>query len=607
MRLDIPKHQNLLQVLVIAMLGTYLAACTSAPAKREDVRQPEEVASPALTFEPVELPPSAYSDVFSDVENQLLGFHWMNASQILEAIPQEQMNSTDRQYVRYLKARIFYIAGDQDSAEHLLHLNENLDQSGHLALDIKSTNLMRHMLRLSGNTLRSALTGERIAQRIGSDRPVQPSLMRSIWHDLQRTSAQELRQALNDTTDTRWSGWLSLSLLNATARSETELHAGLQNWLTEYSDHPLASALPGGLDYLLEPGIQMRKVALMLPLSGRLAPAAKAVRDGYLSSYYAARSPGAQDQTRLEIMDLNRYANVADAYDAASARGAELIIGPLGKNGVASLGNHPARSVPVLALNRADSSLPHADMALVQLALAPEDEAIQISRLAFGTGARNALIIRPAGNWGVKMERALRDSWEGLGGAISSVASYSGRDEYSSSISSALELDQSERRSNEIRALLGGKLEFTARRRQDIDAVFLLSRSSSEARSIKPLLAYHYAGKLPIYATSSIYSGTNDSRDKDLNGVRLVETPWSLGDTSGHPYSSLPSPQGDRNANLRALGADAFLLQSRFKQLQSGPELMIRGNTGLLSLDPQLRIVRELRAATFDRGVLRAQ
>jgi len=156
--------------------------------------------------------------------------------------------------------------------------------------------------------------------------------------------------------------------------------------------------------------------------------------------------------------------------------------------------------------------------------------------------------------------------------------------------------------------MLATNIEFTARRRQDMDVVFLLSRNGAEARSIKPLLAFHYAGNLPVYAMSSIYSGIPDPRDRDLNGINLVETPWLLGSNPSVRVAIAAGDTGSDNyTRLNALGADAFLLQSRFSQLQAGPDALIRGDTGLLSMDPQLQIHRELSLATFDEGALKAQ
>lgn len=563
-------------------------------------------ALPEIEYRAIKLPPSLHNNLFSKTERQLLEFDWRGASQTLAQIPLELANSTDKQYINYLQARIFYVRGDQKDIEALWYLDDVSGSRGDLALDIKSTNFRRHMLRLEGNTLQSARLGDQIALRIQADRPADPALQRSIWHDLQRTSVRELQQELTSAPDARWNGWLKLSLISANARSETQMKQDLSNWLIENPGHPRAASLPGGLDYMREATLAIRKVALLLPLSGRLAPAAKAVRDGYLSSFYAAREAGETGYNNLQVLDLDRYNSATAAYDAATGGGADLVVGPLGKRDVTSLGNHPDRRTPVLALNRSDETLPHADMALIQLSLSPVDEAVQIARLAFGAGSRKALIVRPLGKWAAKMERALRSSWEGLGGTVTAVASYSGRDEYSSSIAGALDLPESEQRARDIRGFLGGKLEFTGRRRQDVDAIFLLSRTGAEARSVKPLLAFHYAGNLPVYSTSSIYSGFADDRDKDLNGIRLVEIPWRLNNRNLSATATSPA-NSNRYASLRAIGADAFLLQTRLSQFQSGPELMIRGNTGLLSLDPQLRIIRELQPATFDRGVLQAQ
>ena len=385
-----------------------------------------------------------------------------------------------------------------------------------------------------------------------------------------------------------------------------DIQRELRRWSDENPDHPLANSLPGGLNHLLEPPQPLQNVALILPLSGRLAPAAKAVRDGYLSHYYATQPQGQPATHELQIIDRDRYSSIEQAYTNASAAGAQLVIGPLNKNDVANLGKMPDRPVPVLALNRVDEVLPIDEMAFIQLALAPEDEAHQIAQLAFGQGYRRAMLIRPRGNWGDKMEQALLERWKVLGGTIAATARYSGQEDYSSSTAAALSLPASEQRAGDMRRLLATKIEFTARRRQDVDAVFLLCRNSAEARSLKPLLAYHYAGNLPVYATSSIYRGTTDSRDKDLNGVKLVETPWILSPES-HRTGAPMAPGTDTYTRLHALGADAFLLQSRFSQLQAGADVFIRGNTGLLSLDPQLRIKRQLLPATFDGGVLRAQ
>jgi len=349
------------------------------------------------------------------------------------------------------------------------------------------------------------------------------------------------------------------------------------------------------------------KVALLLPLSGRLASAGKAVRDGYLASYYNQRAAGRANFEVL-VIDLDNYDSANIAYDDALTQGASLVVGPLSKQAVAELGTRPDRPIPVLALNRIEQVLPATGGPLVQMSLAPEDEAVRIAELAFGQGARSALVIKPAGEWGNKVEDALKSRWSTLGGTVSNSVYYKGRDDYSYSIRSALDITASEIRARDVRSMLATNIEFTTRRRQDVDVVFLLARNGPEARSIKPLLAFHYAGDLPVYAMSSIYSGIPDSRDRDLNGINLVETPWLLGSNPNVRVAITAGDTGSDNyTRLNALGADAFLLQSRFGQLQAGPDALLRGDTGLLSMNPQLQIQRELSLATFDEGALKAQ
>jgi outer membrane PBP1 activator LpoA protein len=601
---DFPKYQKRLRISAALLICACLYGCSSSPEKPGPAAE-VPVYQPIVTAGPAQLPPSQFNSQFMAAEQQLLEFDWMAATYTLNAIVPEQTSATDQQYLNYLRARIHYLKGDLVRAKALLQALSLSPTNP--AIGNKADNFHRHLLSVAGEALQSARLTDQMLQREALNEEARGALQRSIWRDLQRLPAEQLRDALDHSSDPRWRGWLSLSLICAQAENEAQLRADLSNWRIEHPTHPGANTLPGGLDYIMEPPSTNLKVALMLPLSGRLAPAAKAVRDGYLSSFYRAKLAGMPAQ-EVQVVDLNRYDSAIAAYDEVVAAGANLVIGPLKKDDVARLGNHPDRRVPVIALNRTDQLLPGGTTALLQLALAPEDEAAQIAQRAFGDGARRAVVIRPAGSWGAKMEQALLGRWTQLGGQLAAVASYSSREDYSSSMASAMNLPDSQRRASDVRSMLATNIEFTARRRQDLDVIFLLSRNSTEARSLKPLLAYHYAADLPVYATSAIYRGVADARDRDLNGVQLVEIPWLL-ERSPDLRGALATGQSGSNnyARLNALGADAYLIQSRLAQMHAGPDIQIRGNTGLLSLDPQLRIKRELQSATFDGGALRAQ
>lgn len=590
-------------MIALFLLALVLSGCADKPQKK--VAQTEK---PALQKQQptqqqgtsMQLPASSNSAVFASAEQSLARFDWMQASVELQQVPRDGLSRDDSAYMDYLQARISYVRGAQAQALQYLDAADSPGISP--ALRYRILSFRHHILDMQGDTLASAQLADQILRTAPGDAAA--AWKRTVWRNLERTSSQKLSAAQTGASDPQWRGWLELALINSDTVANPS--SELARWRTAHPGHPAANPLPGGLDYLVANGPRQGKVALLLPLSGQLAPAGKAVLDGYLAAYYAERAAGGP-ANELLVMDLDKSASASSAYQDAVRQGASLVVGPLGKEGLADLATLLERPVPILALNRIDQILPASGSALVQLSLAPEDEAQSLAELAFGSGARRAVIISPTGEWGSKMDAALRARWTALGGTVASSATYSTYEDYSSSVKSTLSLDASEQRARDLRTALNVDVEFAPRRRQDADVIFLLSRNSTEARSIKPLLAYHYAGDLPVYAPSAIYSGVQDERNQDLDGIHLVEMPWLLGANPGLRTALAAGDHDENYARLNALGADAFLLQSGFGRLQSGADALFRGNTGLLSMAPDLSIHRELSAATFDAGALKAQ
>lgn len=599
-RYSSPRSQ--VKMLTLLLLTILLWGCASNPQKKEpQPPAPEEQKPIQRSGMSLTLPPSQFSDALNSAEQSLAEFDWMQASIVLQELPAEGLSSNDATYVGYLHARIAYIRGDQLQALNQL---KQLDYSGmDPALRYRIRSFEHYILETQGDSLASAELADKILR--GTQGGIADAWKRSIWKNLERTNKQQLLIAFSNATDPQWRGWLALALINR--QTDSQMQRELAQWRIENPGHPAAYPLPGGLDYLLASSIQNGKVVLILPLSGQLAQAGKAVLEGFLAAHYADSSAG-HSTDELLVIDVGKFPSASDAYAEALREGASIVVGPLSKQAVADLAARPERPIPILALNRIDDPVLLAQgSALVQLSLAPEDEAISVAEFAFGRGARRAIIIRPAGDWGRKVDTALRKRWNSLGGTIASDTTYSTYDDYSNSVTLALSLDASEQRARDLRAAIGANIEFTPRRRQDADVIFLLSRNGAEARSIKPLLAFHYAGNLPVYAISSIYNGVPDERNQDLNGIQLVETPWLLDINSGLRAALAPDAKGSKYTRLNALGADAYLVQSNFLRLQSGADAVMRGNTGLLSMDPTLSITRQLSPATFDAGVLKAQ
>ncbi len=156
-----------------------------------------------------------------------------------------------------------------------------------------------------------------------------------------------------------------------------------------------------------------------------------------------------------------------------------------------------------------------------------------------------------------------------------------------------------------IRSLLKVKEH---QRRQDADMIFLAT-SPEIARQVKPLLDFYYAEDLPVYATSSIYTGMPaPNEDQDLNGIQFCDMPWVLQQSSQlqeihHVMEKLWPASINRSPRFFALGMDAYQLATQLGKLQSLPSYGISGFTGRLKLNNHQRIQRELICAKFELGI----
>jgi outer membrane PBP1 activator LpoA protein len=331
-----------------------------------------------------------------------------------------------------------------------------------------------------------------------------------------------------------------------------------------------------------------------------LAQAGEAVSDGFFAAYY--QHLGAPNLQRVRLYDSSQDASAA--YQQAIADGAEFIIGPLDKDGVNSIAQQRQLSVPLLSLTYPDQP-PLTRLAnFYQFGLAVEDEARQAARAGIKLGYRRACAITTAQEVSERTAQAFASEWQKLGGTLLSKHVFTQQDTFSQSLHQLMQLDQSQARATQLQQQLSSKLEFTPRRRADVDMIFM-AVSPAQGRQILPTLAFQYASNIPVYATSSIYSGDLDaSNNDDLNGVLFNSLPWIF-DTA-NPVKQTIAENTKSSAiygRLHALGADALMLYSRLPELQSAPQMRIYGATGALQLMPDGRIEREQLWARFNHGI----
>ncbi|WJW74830.1 penicillin-binding protein activator [Thiohalobacter sp. IOR34] len=425
---------------------------------------------------------------------------------------------------------------------------------------------------------------------------------RLIWQSLNRLSDTALIQLRGMPPDVL-AGWMERVLLERSlpAGSEQRQQA-LAAWQQRYPGHPALEETTVELLASPEAGPAPRHLGVLLPLSGELAGAAAAIRDGLLAAHYDARRDGETLQFYDTAGDPQR---VWGLYRQAIEDGAEFVIGPLAKEAVAELARTGELEVPVLALNRIplQDNLPQG---LYQFALAPEDEARQVAERAAADGRQRALALVPEGAWGDRVLHAFLEHWEALGGQLLEVQHYSqDRKALSGQVRELLNLDASERRRQQLSRLLGQRLEFEPRRRRDADFVFVLARPAT-ARLLRPLLRFHHAAELPVYATSHPFSGNLDpERDRDMNGLRFCDMPWVLEPQASRPHldqliTSLWPERLRHYRRLFAFGIDAHDVLPQLQQTAVGQTF--EGLSGRLWLDARGRLHRQLLWAEFADG-----
>ncbi len=349
----------------------------------------------------------------------------------------------------------------------------------------------------------------------------------------------------------------------------------------EYSQHP-------------------RQIALLLPLTGKHADSAKAIREGFLANYYEQNGA----KPIVKVYDTTKDNDIHRVYDLALHEGADFIVGPLSKEDVHRLSLASNLKTPVLALNHhpeVRSSSRH----FVQYTLAPETEAEQIADKAWQKGYRSAGLIVPDNAWGKRTANAFTAQWQRLGGRVVRTVHTSASHDQSPAVRRLLGIDESQKRANHIKDILTEKVDFQPRRRQDVD-VIVMAAPPEQARQLKPLFDFYYAEDVPVYATSSVYSGQpNPKRDRDINGVVFCDMPWLLDSQQGSHLRQLLSrnaqTQSDQYNRLFAMGVDAYQITNRFNSLQSGANFP--GSTGQLSLGHNNDIQRQLSWAKMVDGV----
>ncbi|SMF42362.1 MULTISPECIES: penicillin-binding protein activator [unclassified Pseudomonas] len=591
-----------LRLLSALCLATLLAACASSPSSSlgELPRTPD--ASIEQLLEKAASSKSAEDAALLRLSAADLAYKqkdYPRAARILEQVPMDTLKPAQQVFASTLGAELAMSRNQPKAALSALS-HPSLQRVGELPVEQQARTYSVHAAALEADGQSLAAAQQRILLAPLLSGQAASANNDAIWALVAALPAEQLQQPA---TDPVLAGWTSLALAVKTAGTLEQQQAAIDAWRKQHPDHPGAQQLPVALVKLKELASQpLTKIALLLPQEGPLAGVARALRDGFMAAHFQAQQSG-QPAPAVQVFDSSRITSLDDFYRQAQAAGVQLVVGPLEKPLVKKLAANQQLPITTLALNYADAGQT-APPQLFQFGLAAEDEAREVSRRARADGKVRAVALVPSGEWGDRVLAAFRKDWESNGGTLLAAERIAQPVALAQQIADLFQLRQSEGRAKSLQSTVGGNIAAQPSRRQDIDFIFLAS-TPQQAQQIKPTLNFQYAGDVPVYATSNLYSASGDvNQYNDMNGIRFCETPWLL-DTSNSLRQQVvqqwPQAAGSLG-RLYAMGVDAYSLAPRLGQLKALPDNRIQGLSGSLSMNANQRIERQLPWAEFAGG-----
>jgi hypothetical protein len=318
------------------------------------------------------------------------------------------------------------------------------------------------------------------------------------------------------------------------------------------------------------------------------ARAADAVRAGFFAAHAADGAPAV-----IQVIEID---DKPAAFDAALAsargRGARLLVGPLTRALVNTLGARREVPLPVLTLTLPDAgvllpadvlgfgvAVEHDARASAQAALA------ESGRLRAGAldGAERPRFLIVAGK--SALARRVAETFRDV------LTAHGERAEWLVPAS----FDQT----------VAAALAATAEQRYEAALLALDAREASVVRAYLPR-------ELPVYATSLVNPGGAASAAvaADLEGLRFVDMPWLL--ELDHPavmiYPRPDPPLAGELQRLYALGIDAYRVASTWLQsgLTNSARFVLDGVTGhlVVTRDRDMRVERTPTLAVFRAGAI---
>ncbi|SJL82121.1 Penicillin-binding protein activator LpoA precursor [Vibrio palustris] len=417
-----------------------------------------------------------------------------------------------------------------------------------------------------------------------------------IWQKLNTFNAKSITTLSPNTDEGTLDGWLQLAIYMKTLGSDLpQLQNTLKHWLKENPQHPAALNTPKDIKDILAMNISRpENIALLLPLSGKYANQAKLIRDGFILSLMNDETR--KEDTNFTVIDTNKH-SIEDINTTLHQKNIDFIVGPLEKSKVEKLQEAQEDSdqpIHTLALNIPEHVQEGYDTCYLNLS--PEQEVAQAAKHIFSAGYHYPLILAPKGAYGQRVVDAFSKEWKKYSEHHVASRLFGDKSQLQRNINAVFGLQNSQQNIAQIEQLTNLNLKTQPRSRRDIDAVYIVTKSS-ELTLIKPFIdvAINPDTKPPRLFANSTSNGASKQYE-DMSGVTYSDIPLLIHpDVSiKHQMEKLWPQDSNGERRLQALGMDAYRLMMELPQMKIVQGYTINGQTGVLSIDDRCLVHREI-------------
>ena len=321
--------------LAAGILGVVLAGCSQPPVKPTQPSKPGYSSEEQTRLEVERLLREANSAPKIQAARLRI-----EAANILIEMGQKQsalnvLNNVDPEYLppklRYeiAQSRARAALDAQKPQEALRHLEFPTDTTYRPSIEqaTRTGELRAEAFRQQNDPVSEALELIQISTH-EQDPELQQQLHNQIWNALRMLSPSQLQSLSLQTGNTYYEqGWFELALIHKQAGGLGQLNELTEEWNTLWESHPARLVPPKSDTITSSEPILAQRIAVLLPMQGKLNKAATAIREGIMAAYFNDQAYG-KPLPDLHFVDSTQVSNPHQLATLITEQQIDLVIGP---------------------------------------------------------------------------------------------------------------------------------------------------------------------------------------------------------------------------------------------------------------------------------------